>query len=145
MNAIKNVLISHFGPFFLLDSAFFISCSGSCWLFHWFSFGRPVYHYAIDANTSNKLRGQLNKVCVFVWLSFHFVGNSSPTKCGEKERVARERVAFFCTATISMNASRALAPARIIRLRTYYVRSSAFTLVFVFSFIQFSFGIMQKA
>lgn len=30
-------------------------------------------------NTSDDLRGQLNRVCVFVCLSFHLVGNSSPT------------------------------------------------------------------
>lgn len=53
----------------------------------------PFCHYAIDANTSNKLRGQLNKVCVFVWLSFHFVGNSSPTRNGENAK--RTKVAFF--------------------------------------------------
>lgn len=76
----------------------------------------PFCHYAIDANTSNKLWGQLNKVCMFVRLSFHFVGNSSPTRNdGKKKRDANEsRFLFYATNINECIAS--MASAQFIRL-----------------------------
>lgn len=84
-NIFHSTLFFQFTFFVSLSHFFAIECM--CAFVNVFShihFGLLILnHYEIDANTSNKLWGQLNKVYVFVWMSFHFVGDSSPEKESE--------------------------------------------------------------